>query len=194
MSNYARDNDIKIFVVSYTDSVSADRQNDLTILAEGSGGFHRHAADEQDLIDIYAEIGEYLRREAAVNATANMNFTQVKLNNMTYPGSSVFDYVYYPDKSTVTHRWNESGDWYHNWSQLDDWSDYVLSFNIGTLWVGDTWVANFTLRVNQTGSISFPYSPSDVSFEGTGGDESVLIPVAIFGAHQKTNPQKASDT
>lgn len=196
MSNYARDNNIKIFVVSYTDSVSADRQRELDTLAQGTGGFHRHAATEQDLIDIYAEIGEVLRKEAAVNATANMNFTQVRLNNITYPGSAVFDYVPRPNASTVEHRWNSSpsSDWYHNWSQQDDWQDYILSFNIGTLWIGDTWLANFTLKVNRTGIISFPYSPSDVSFEGTGGDTSVLIPVAIFGSQQQTNTQEVSDS
>lgn len=198
MSNYAKDNSIKIFIVSYTDSVSADRQREFDTLAEGTGGFHRHAATEADLINIYKELGAILRQEAAINATAKMNLTQVKLNDIIYNGSEVFTYKYYEGVSTTIHRWNATYNNSINKDQTAEWHESAaLTFPIGTLYVGDSWQANFTLLVNEgySGTGTIPYLPSEVTFEGGGeGSDSIPLPEIIVEMPQAEDPKEVSDT
>lgn len=198
MSKYAKDNNIKIFIVSYTDSVTADRQREFDILAEGTGGFHRHAATEADLITIYKELGATLRQEAAINATAKMNLTKVKLNDIVYNGSDVFSYIYDPGVSTTVHRWNATYNHFFNMDQRTEWAtSAALTFPIGTLSVGDSWQANFTLRVNEgySGIGTIPYLPSEVTFEGgEGGSDSIPLPEIIIDMAQPEDPKETSDS
>jgi hypothetical protein len=111
MSNYAKDNNVLIYVVSYTDSLKADRQNDLTLLAEGTGGKHLHASDADELNATFGRIAEELIELASVNTTLDLNFTSMSVTTVDglqyLPGNSVLNYSYVPDLSTYITSWKE---------------------------------------------------------------------------------------
>ena len=65
------------------------------------------------------------------------------------PGNQAFDYIYNPDTSTWTRKWN-GVDTLIETAHRDDTPNWTntqkLNFNLGTMYLGDRWVANFTLK------------------------------------------------
>jgi hypothetical protein len=172
MSVYAKANNIRLYTISFAQNVPASERTALTILANSTGGFYKHAPTETDLANVYQEIAGDLKDEAGVNTTMGLDYQNINVTGITLPGAQVFRYISHPAFSTrigwqdgVTNVTNQSADWA---------ADNKLDFTIGTIKVGQTWNATFRLRANQSGSIDVFGPGSLLSFNG--GAQTLTIP------------------
>src|SRR5690606_1830776 len=154
-------------------NVDEAREEVLRHLSESTGGMYFEARNGTNLRTIFEVIGRDLRQRASINTTAEFNFTSVKLyTNETiedWGGNDTFNYSYVPFESTKIQKWNRSG----NLTQLiyrDDttnWTvDQKLKFDLGTMFIGDRWMANFTLVSKKVGTVelfenSYIYTDDD---------------------------------
>ena len=172
MSIYAKDNNIRLYTLSFAMNIPADERNALITLANSTGGFYRHAPTQADLEAFYAEIAGDLKDTAAVNASMTADFDTINVTGFAMNGDQVYDYVYHPTESTKI-RWQDG---ITNVSdQSADWlADSKLDFNIGTIKVGQYWNATFRSKVKQGGLIDVFGNHSTVSFNG--GTEILNLP------------------
>ena len=161
LAAYAADNDIRIFTISYSESLSGDARSTLQSIAESTGGRYYHAPAPDALGPIYTDIAGALRTEAGVNTMMDLDFGTILVNGEEREGGKVFSYVYEDGVSTVIESVveNETGDYVivpeKTVNQTDDWSgDRSLEFEIGTVHLGQTWEATFRLRVLTDGNIN----------------------------------------
>ncbi|MDD4254786.1 MAG: VWA domain-containing protein [Methanofollis sp.] len=191
MSVYAKNNDIRLYMISFSDDI---KENDTTwetmdILAESTGGKHYHATTDDDLARIYTEIAGELQTEAGVNTTMNLNFTNVRVNSTPVRGDKVFEYVFKEGVSTHIHNQTRTGDVLYNDTidQTPQWDkDQNLHFDIGTVRLGQTWETTFRLKVNETGNITIFGPGSTISFNN--GAEPLILPEAFISALPVNNP------
>ncbi|MDI6867929.1 Ig-like domain-containing protein [Methanoculleus sp.] len=161
LAAYAADNEIRIFTISYSESLSGDARSTLQSIAESTGGRYYHAPAPDALGPIYADIAGALKTEAGVNTTINIDFGTIQVNSEEREGGRVFSYVYEDGVSTVIESAveNETGHYVivprRTLNQTDDWNDdRNLAFEIGTVHLGQTWEATFRLRVLTDGNIN----------------------------------------
>ncbi|MDD4455839.1 MAG: VWA domain-containing protein, partial [Candidatus Methanomethylophilaceae archaeon] len=184
MSVYAKKNNIRLYMISFTDEIEEGNTTweTMDILAGATGGKHYHADTGDDLARIYTEIAGELKAEAGVNTTMNLNFENVEVNTNPVPGDQVFDYVYKDGVSTHIHNQTGTGvvlyDDTIDQTDGDGWKqDKQLHFDIGTVRLGQTWEATFRLKVNKTGNINIfneSLSNSVIAFDG--GGEGLILP------------------
>jgi hypothetical protein len=172
MSVYAKANNIRLYTISFAQNVPASERTALTILANSTGGFYKHAPTEADLANVYQEIAGDLKDEAGVNTTMMVDYQNVNVTGVPIPGAQVFSYISHPIYSTrigwqdgVVNITNQSADWE---------ADHQLDFSIGTIKVGQTWNATYRLKANQSGSIDIFGANSLISFNG--GASSLTLP------------------
>ena len=172
MSIYAKDNNIRLYTLSFAMTIPDDERIALTTLANSTGGFYRHAPTQAALETFYTEIAGDLKDTAGVNATMTADFDNINVTGFAMDGGQVYDYVYHPTDSTkirwqdgVTNVTNQSADWI---------ADNKLDFSIGTIKVGQYWNATFRLKVKQGGLIEVFGNHSTVSFNG--GNETLSLP------------------
>ena len=172
MSVYAKANNIRLYTISFAQNVPASERTALTILANSTGGFYKHAPTQADLADVYREIAGDLKDEAGVNTTMGVDYQNINVTGVPIPGAQVFRYIPHPTYSTrigwqdgVTNVTNQSSDWDTN---------HRLDFTIGTIKVGQTWNATYRLKANQSGSINVFGVNSLLSFNG--GASSLTLP------------------
>ena len=172
MSVFAKANNIRLYTISFAQNVPASERTALTILANSTGGFYKHAPTEADLANVYQEIAGDLKDEAGVNTTMMVDYQNVNVTGVPIPGAQVFSYIAHPIYSTrigwqdgVVNITNQSADWE---------ADHQLDFSIGTIKVGQTWNATYRLKANQSGSIDIFGANSLISFNG--GASSLTLP------------------
>jgi hypothetical protein len=171
MSEYAKNNGIKIYSIAFANSISAGGQQTLQTLALATGGKY-FTASATDITDVYKQIAGDLKDEAGVNTTMAADFQNVNVTGVTLPGAQVFSYVYHPTYSTRI-GWQDGV--VNVTDQSIDWAtDNRLDFAIGTIKVGQTWNATFRLRANQSGSVDVLGSNSIVSFNS--GASTLTLP------------------
>jgi len=172
MSIYAKDNNIRLYTLSFATTIPTDERNALIALANSTGGFYRHAPTQAALEAFYTEIAGDLKDTAAVNATMMADFDKINVTGFPMDGDQVYDFVYHPTESTkirwqngITNVSDQSADWL---------ADSKLDFNIGTIKVGQYWKATFRLKIKQGGLIDVFGNHSMVSFNG--GTEILNLP------------------
>jgi hypothetical protein len=175
MSVYAKNNNIRLYMISFAQTLDPQAVSDMRVMANATGGFYQHAPDAATLNQIYTKIAGELNDKAGVNTTMNTDFQNVIVNNATIPGGNVYDYIYNATASTkikwqdgVTNVTNQSNDWN---------ADKKLDFNIGTMRVGQTWDATFRLKVKESGIIDVFGPDSILLFNGT---EPLTLPHTFF--------------
>jgi hypothetical protein len=165
---YAKNHDIIVFPIAYFKKgviIPTALDNRFQNLADTTGGVYYKADSGEALKGVFEDIGRRLRQEAGVNTSAVLNFTYVKLNNVNVSGADVFDYIYQEDQSTFIKKWNTSTEYNTTEDQTADWyDDLKLNFDIGTMYIGDSWIGNFTLRSKQVGIVEFLGYGSEISF------------------------------
>jgi len=172
MSIYAKNNNIRLYTLSFAATIPSDERNALITLANSTGGFYRHAPTQAALEAFYTEIAGDLKDTAAVNASMTADFDKINVTGFPMDGDQVYDYVYHPTDSTKI-RWQDGITNVTN--QSDDWrADSKLDFNIGTIKVGQYWKATFRLKIKQGGLIDVFGNHSTVSFNG--GNETLHLP------------------
>jgi hypothetical protein len=181
MSVYAKSNNIRLYTISFAQNVPVSERTALTILANSTGGFYRHAPTETDLANVYLEIAGDLDDVAGVKAIMDLSFKNVDVNSTPMSGELVFDYI-----PVTTTTWPNATVTYKN--QSSEWipPDYQLHFDIGTLHINETWQTKYRLKVKQTGLIKLFGSGSKIMFNnGTG---SLNLPEVFITAIPNTTP------
>jgi len=180
-ANRAKSQKMTIYAIGFsTPDSNKVLRNDFAFfkpLASSSGTFYDESDDPGflKLSSIFLDILGKVQNTAAVNATVGLNFQNVNitLNNISSmtPGGQVFDYVYDPSASTIIT--DQNGITY-TIDQTAEWNNHkTLTFNVGTITVGQTWSTTFRLKVKQPGEIDIFGDQSSINFN-TG--ESMGIP------------------
>lgn len=155
-ANRAKNQKMTIYAIGF----STLGYNDFTFfkpLASSSSTFYDESNDAgyKNLPGVFTDILGKVQNTAAVNATMNLNFQNIKVtyNNATTTesGADYLDYVYDSTAST------KITDPYGNTSfinQTPEWvTNHTLTFNVGTITVGQTWTTTFRMRVLRPGNI-----------------------------------------
>jgi hypothetical protein len=183
MSIYADHNDIKIYTISFAQTIPQSERDALTILANSTGGFYRHAPTAQELTEVYGIIAGDLRKHAGVNTTSDVSFENVMVKNVTVPGADTFDYQYVDGISTCIKRWKTGFSPTINTTFNDtlNWiSHHSFNFNVGTIDINDNWQVTFRLQVLQEGDIHVFDPDSIITFDD--GTKSLKIPDTVINA------------
>ena len=173
MANYAKSKNIRIYMISFASTLDPQAVSDMQYLSESTGGFYRYAPDGNSLNQIYAEIAGDLKSEAAVNTSMSLDFGTITVNNVQLNGEDVFSYV--ADSSTSLT--NPGSTWIHKFNKtstiidpytIDDTSNWttnkMITFNVGTIRLNETWEANFRLKVLREGNIEIISPGSTIRF------------------------------
>jgi hypothetical protein len=196
MSIYAKENNVRIYALSFVNEPSATVKNALNVMTNNTGGFYEHAPDEDALNDLYEKIANDLGDIAGVDTTADMDFGTLNVDGTSTVGSTVFEYVgdpiipgnppATPPGSTMVDKYNKSlthfipgPDFTQNGpliiNQTNEWNaNKSLNFNIGLVKLNETWETNFRLRVLKEGTIMLFSPESAVHFQDYQGVESSL--------------------
>jgi hypothetical protein len=172
LSVYAKKNGIRIYAITFAHKPVSGCTGALDIMAKSTGGFYAHAPDGTALSQIYANISGELNDTAGVNTAMVTDFKNVNVTGFSVPGADVYDYVPNSTTSTkilwqdgVTNVTNQSANWA---------ADKKLDFTIGTMKVGQTWVATFRLKAKKSGSIDVFGTNSALFFNN--GSETLTLP------------------
>jgi hypothetical protein len=192
LSIYAKNNDIRLYALSFVSLPSANVQSALTVMTTNTGddlhhGFYQHAPNAAALNALYAQIADDLNEDAGVDTTADMDFGHLIVDDKLIDGNAMFDYVYNttPPGSTMVDKYNKThklipgpdftqiGPLIIN--QTTEWNNNkALNFNIGLVKINNTWETNFRLRVLKEGTVILFSPDSKVNFKDSEGVESSL--------------------
>jgi len=184
MSNYAKNNNIRIYSIGYGSEVTPGGQAETTlrILADSTGGQY-FKGDAANIEEIYKTIAGQLQEEAGVDTMMNLEYDQIEVNydvvtiDETY---RVFFYVpetdidsYYQNQTRPAH----DPPYPYSIDQSDEFNvTNKLNFSVGTVKLGQTWEAIYTLQVLVDGNINVFGQNSQVYFNGTQGPSQLRIP------------------
>ncbi|MFA5267621.1 MAG: vWA domain-containing protein [Methanoregula sp.] len=216
MSALASSKDIRIYTISFTPTKddTTDTWKTMDTLSSTTNGKHYWAGDAAMLNSIYQEIAGELREEAGVDTTAELNFGSVLVNNVLTPDA--FEYVGDPflatgtpakaPGSTMMDKYNKTinpltgkvfhlipgpefsviGPVYKN--QTTDWNaDKKLSFDIGTIRLGETWETNMRFRVLKEGSYTLFGPGSCINFKDSLGNAAEPLCLGNEGSFTASN-------
>lgn len=182
MSVFAKNNNIRIYAIGYAADISTGGRNTLRILAESTGGQY-FDGDAANIDEIYETIAGQLQEEAGVDTMMDLYYDSIEVNynitpvNETY---QVFEYIpetdidsYYSNMSRPVH----SPPYPYSINQSEEYNlTQKLNFSIGTVKLGQTWEAMYTLRVLTDGNINVFGPNSKVTFNGTEGPSQMWVP------------------
>jgi hypothetical protein len=175
---------------------------DITILSEATGGTYVWAGNEEDLTAVYTQIAGELITEAGVNTTLHLSHDNIVINMTPFQGGDLFEYV---PETLVSHYNTKGGEiiWVDGYprsiDQTDDWLGitppaenapaYMLSFDIGTIYLHDLWQAEYRIRLKKDGTFELFGPAASVSFEGDTLTLpttliSVIPPIEVIGLDQ----------
>ena len=163
LSVYAYNNGIRVYTISYYNSLDAQAISDMGVLSNTTGGFYANAPDAATLAQIYTRIAGNLQIAAGVNTQMTMNFGTVFINNQTIPNIDVFHYqAANPGSTDIT--WQNGVK--NNTDQTAQWNtNKTLIFNVGTINLGQSWQAVFRLNITQSGNIQlFGNNSANITF------------------------------
>ncbi|NLZ30019.1 MAG: VWA domain-containing protein [Methanomicrobiales archaeon] len=171
MAVYAAEKNIRLYMISFSDDIGEGKATweTMDILAGATGGRHYHAATGDDLARIYTEIAGELKTEAGVNTVMNLDFSAIQVNGEDRVGSDVFSYV----PRTAIKSWIGNEIILH--CTRDDTPSWTasppnLSFDIGTVRLGQTWEATFRLRALAGGNANIFGPRSTITFNDGAGE------------------------
>ena len=185
--DYAKDNGIKIFTIALGSEPS---HGDLKSYANMTGGTFYSATAGDDLTQVYADIATKLQEAAGVNTTMDLAFDRVMINST--PTVGVFDYdPVDPISTRMVQYWtdNKTVIWGPKWEdQRGDWEgDQILTFDVGDIYLDQTWETTFRLRVLKEGNIDIFGNGSIIRFNGTVGKTELLLPHTFITASLDLN-------
>ncbi|MDK2862469.1 MAG: hypothetical protein PWQ46_179, partial [Methanomicrobiaceae archaeon] len=180
--DYAKSKGIKIFTIALGNEPNHD---ELSSYANKTGGKFYSATAGDDLTQVYEDIATKLQEAAGVNTTMNLEFGTVRVNST--PTSDVFEYEHLDPVSTrMIKYWTDNkttiwGPVCEN--QGTDWQgDKILSFDVGDIYLNQTWETTFRLKVLKEGNIDIFGNGSVIRFNGTEGESEVGLPHTFITA------------
>jgi Mg-chelatase subunit ChlD len=191
LTNYAKDNDIKIFSIGYASQISSGGRNTLRVLAEGTGGRY-YDGNAANINQIYEDIAGELQTEAGADITIAMDFGTITVDGTAVDntGNQVLEYQYAPNppyESTKTIRYFSGNTTQINYPISDDrtmWNlHHTLSFTVGKINLGDYWQTQFRLKVNKNGVVDIfgPNSGVDYTLDGVAQPRLELPKITVYG-------------
>ena len=179
--DYAKNNGIKIFTIALGDEPSHD---ELESYANQTGGKFYSATAGDDLTRVYEDIATKLQEAAGVNTTVDLVFDNVAINST--PMRDVFKYEPMAPVSTREVKyWTNNGSVFWgpaSYDQSSDWDDQVLTFDVGDIYLNQTWETTFRLKVLKEGNIDIFGSDSKIRFNGTQGKTELGLPHTFITA------------
>ncbi|WP_048112860.1 VWA domain-containing protein, partial [Methanoculleus sp. MH98A] len=177
--DYADDNGIKIFTIALGNEPSHD---ELQRYANQTGGTFYSATAGDDLTQVYADIATKLQEAASVNTTMDLAFDEVTINST--PVADVFDYE---PSTEMSKYWTGNGTTIWKLEPpkdlSDDWEgDQTLSFEVGDIYLDQTWETTFRLKVLKEGNIDIFGEDSVINFNGTVGPTELHLPHTFITA------------
>jgi protocatechuate 3,4-dioxygenase beta subunit len=166
MSEYARENNIRIFTIGYSDSLTNDGQATLRDLAAGTNGRYYYALSRDDLDNFYGQIAGALKDTAGVNTTLSMDFLNVDVNGEVMGRSGVLEYMYIDGVST---RIKDPDGNVRTENSMEDWNRGRINVTMDTIKVNQEWMVNLTMKVTLDGNVKLLGSNSKVFFEDVNG-------------------------
>ncbi|MDO8842324.1 VWA domain-containing protein [Methanocalculus sp.] len=188
---YAEAHGIKIYTIAFSEDVTAGGQETLRTLAESTGGTYYYAPDGGDLAGIYADIAGELSTEAGVNTELEISHRTVMVNNEPVQGGG-YDgvFTYLPPTRIMSYIGEEIIIPEYTIDQTDDWRGitppaenapaYSLSFDAGTIQLGQVWQARYHLYVRKEGTIDVFDPESSVTFENA--PDALTLPITYLTA------------
>jgi protocatechuate 3,4-dioxygenase beta subunit len=161
---WAKSNNISIYTIALG---SEPYQDELHDYAVETGGKDYVAASGLDLAGIYQAIAGDLHTQAGVGTTMDLAFRDVEVNGALIPGLDALQYQCLPPVSTHEFSYNLSMPVITNrfFDQTADWNtDQSLHFDVGTIFIGGVWEANFSMKVLRDGNIKILDSNSTIRF------------------------------
>ena len=129
MSIYAKNNNIKIYSIAFSDSISPGGKTTLQTLALATGG-KDYEASATNIVQVYTDIAGDITANAGVDTTMVDDFQNVQINNVSVGGAEAYDYVPNSTASTrikwqdgITNVTNQSADWDLSSTELQHWYD-----------------------------------------------------------------------
>jgi len=186
LSKYATDYNITIYSIGFGNDLSEGGRTTLQLLATTSGGKYYNAS-ATNIVDVYNQIAGELKQEAGVGVKMNQSFDDVTIatNTSSWPmeGKDVFDYLKFTDEWKY---WFNGTTIYRNQYRDDtsNWTSGLLSFNIGTIKLEQTWETTYHLKVKNTtlnvGRITFFDEDSVIQFSDGKQWYSVSLPTTYL--------------
>ncbi|MDK2989552.1 MAG: hypothetical protein PWR16_1081 [Methanoculleus sp.] len=189
MAVYARNNDVRIYTITFSSAVSTDCNETMRLLATDSGGKHYIARTASELAGVYRQIAGDLKTEAGVNTTVDIAFENVEVNSTPVAGDQVFDYVYEEGASTLIRSYNSTAEFFDPYTRDDTaaWEDNrTLHFDIGTIRLNQTWEATFRLRVLEEGTIGLFGNGATITFNDNNRVPLPRVYITAFGEENTT--------
>ena len=165
---WAKDSNVAIYTIRLGTEAS---ETELKSYAYETNGKYYNAPTADDLASIYADIAVDLIKDAGVNTAMVTDFKNVSVTNVSVSGADVYDYVYNSTTSTKI-KWQDGVT--NVTDQSTDWADKKLDFTIGTIKIGETWVATFRLKAKKSGSIDVFGTNSALLFNN--GNDTLTLP------------------
>ncbi|MDD1664584.1 MAG: VWA domain-containing protein, partial [Methanomicrobiales archaeon] len=172
MSAYAKQYNITIYTIGFAAGITSGSRSSLTQIANGTVGGLYFPATAADIGGIYTQIAGALKDTAGVNTTMNLSFQNIVVNNVSVPGVQVYNYTYISGHSSQVDSWNATTAHFPGYPNTIDstpqWNkDRNISFNIGTVRLGQVWQAVVTLQVLKEGNIKVFGASSSINTQGT---------------------------
>lgn len=187
--DYAKSKDIKIFTIALGSEPSHDA---LKSYANKTGGTFYSATAGDDLTQVYADIATKLQEAASVNTTMDLAFDRVEINST--PVEDVFEYE---PSTEMSKYWTGNGTTIWKLEPpkdlSDDWEeDQTLTFEVGDIYLDQTWETMFRLKVLKEGNIDIFGNDSVIKFNGTAGPTELRLPHTFITASHNLSESGAA--
>jgi hypothetical protein len=182
---------IEIFTIGFGSDQSSDNINVTTLETIASNNCptatvdppvcYWAATDGNALNTVYQTINGIISSTAGVNTTMAVQFNNINVTGVTFPGANVCNYTYNSTPTVGTGstviQWQKSQGGNTNVTdQTSNWTNYhSLNFTIGTMYIGDTWQADALFNMTMPGNVQVFGDNSMIVFNN--GTSSMLLPV-----------------
>lgn len=193
--DYAKGEGIKIFTIALGDEPSHD---ELLSYANQTGGRFYSATAGDDLTQVYEDIAQKLQEAAGVNTTMDLAFDPVTININNTPTLTNDALEYDSDYPTkMLKYWTNNGSvfWGPKWvnqAENGDWDGQNLTFDVGDIYLNQTWETTFRLKVLKEGNIDIFGNESVIHFNGTQGETELGLPHTFITASLVLNETDAT--
>ena len=195
--DHAKNNDIKIFTIALGDEPS---HGELQGYAKNTSGKFYSATAGDDLTTIYADIARNLQEAAGVNTKMSLTFdpVMIDINDVTTSTNDALEYVpKYPVSTRMIKYWTDDktniiwGPVWEDQVQNGSWNGQNLSFDVGDIYLNQTWETTFRLKVLKEGNIDIFGNDSVIHFNGTVGRVPLSLPHTFITASLDLNETDA---
>jgi len=169
---------ITIYVASFP--LNGDTNPDTLKKMASSTDKYYYSPDSDKLQEMMDTIQKELQNDPGVNTTMSLDFENASASY----GNTMFDYIYqFPKSTTVT--WQNGTTTVID--QTAEWNaNHQLTFDIGTIKLGETWQTTFLLRAKEQGIVDIFGNNSQVIFNN-GADKQNITGGTITIIQNQTN-------